>query len=213
MAGSKTGKHASAAQKTALAKGRAKARVAHPAGRQTGKQLAAERANLVIARAAQSAVHRAQTPAQLVAERNNLAKARAVAHAKHGKGHQTAAQLAAERRNLAKARLHRHNHRHGRGHSGLHRHGHHHGRHGSSHTIRPLGTHRISFNGAYKLTIKMPTGTNKKFVKRIAPTGFMTRTSWHSSRTHHFQKRLHTRRKRVAGVKHWHRRKGRLTPR
>ena len=215
MAGSKKGKKPSAAQKSALAKGRAKAKVAHPAGRQTSKQLASERANLVLARAAQTSPHRTQSASQLAAERANLTKARMAEALAHPAGKQTVSQLAAERANLAKARAREkalgigwYAHRKHKSHKS-----HKHGRRGTHAALRPLGTHRISFNGAYKLTIKMPTGVNHKFVQRIAPTGYMTRTAWHSSRTHHFQKRLHVRRKRVMGVKHWHPRKGRLTPR
>ena len=202
MAGSQKGKKLTAAQTAQLTKARAKAMVAHPAGAQTTKQLAAERANLVLARAAQATKGRTQSPAMLAAERTNLVKARSAAHAKHPRGHQTPKQLASERANLAKARLKRHNSHHGRRGGGR-----------GAHNYAPLGTHKISFNGSYKLTIRMPTGVNHKFVQRLAPTGYMTRTAWHSSRTHHFQKRLHMRRHRVPGVKHWHRRRGRLTPR
>ena len=207
---SKTGKKLTAAQSAQLARAREKAKVAHPAGHQTAKQLVAERQNLVLARAAQAGSGRHQTAKQIIAERDNLAKARVVEHAKHGKGHQTAKQLAAERSNLAKARAKRKSKHHSKHHKGFGKRG---GVRSLHRSTRPLGTHRISFNGSYKLTIRKPTGVVTKFKKRLAPTGFETRTGWHSSRAHHMTKRLHIRRKRVPTVKHWRRRRGRLTPR
>jgi hypothetical protein len=207
---------------------RAAAKRAHGKGSQTPKQLKAERANLVLARAALKGVKRTQTAAMHAAEVKNLVKARAAEVKKHGKGHQTPKQLAAERRNLAKARAkekllgigwYKKRH-HGSYHSSAYRNALYGGvnttgltgRHANKFGKEVLGSHRINASLTHHLTIPKPTGINPRFKRRIAPTSFDTRTSWKASHAHHSKKRLRLRKSRVAHVGHWRSRARRRTP-
>ena len=213
MAHSKRAKRAgTAGQRSAAHAASAAEHRAHPAGHQTPKQLAAERANLIAARQAQTSAlrtHRLQTAAQLAAERKNLAKARLVEVRVHGKGHQTAKQLAAERKNAAKARaayFAKYGHAYGS------KKGHHH-RHRVDAYREVLGSRKITASMTHKLSPPRLTGVVHKFYKDISPVGFDRRTSWRLAKGHHYKRVLKVRTPRAPHVKTWHRRKGRLVPR
>ena len=171
---------------------------------------------------------RPATPRQLVAARNSLVKARQVEHQKHPAGRQTPKQLAAERHNLMIARgvLKQEKAAKKSAPSGnnstitqasapivsaayARR------KHGRSRTApAPLGIARIAASLEHKQTlIRKPTGTNRRFQARISPNSFDQRTAWKKAKAHHFKKRLHMRKVRVAHVKDWRRHRGRLTPR
>lgn len=78
----------------------------------------------------------------------------------------------------------------------------------------PLGVREVSIR-LYGLRPPhhKPTGLHRRHPTRIAPGGYLRRTGWHASRTHHLKKRLYERHPRIKRVSHWHPRLGRLTPR
>ena len=147
-------------------------------------------------------------------------------HKRYPAGSQTAAQLAAERANLAKARAAR----------GLIRHTNstrYHGLRSSSIRTRgsmassrvflmrdirlvkprPLGARYLSYKQKVRFRRPRLTGINRRFVKRVAPGGYLRRTGWGVSRSHGFKKRLTKRSRRFRQQSRWKQRGKRYTPR
>ena len=209
---SKTKKTGTSKQDAALAKARAAAKTAHPKGSLTPAQLAADRANLVLAREAQAHSKRAQTPKMLAAERANMAKARMAEKSAHGAGHQTPKQLAAEARNLVKARaafFAKYGHAYG---SYTHSKGHHRSVKPDK-LVRPLGLTQINTRLRTKLEQARLTGRFPAFQKEIGTTSYGQRTSWHKARSHHMVKRLHSRKKTLIKNGKWRHSRHQLVPR
>jgi hypothetical protein len=159
-----------------------------PAGRQSSSQLAAERANLSIARG------------DLASQRGVLAArvsvdVKGVSLVTEGAKLAASAALRTENNPGALGKKH-----------AL----------GTRETSIKLG--RPSMPSKYKNLTgtkapRTPTGIVRKVPKRIAPTSFLARGSWHSSRRHHLKTHLRIRKHRPKTVKHWRRRRGGIKPR
>lgn len=168
----------------------------YPKGHQTPKQLAAERTNLVAARAALAIKHPYLMPhdnAALIGRQAAAGAAQALqsmlgaAQVASSKTHGERIGLAA---GLAGQKL-----THLRG------------------TKHALGVREPAFSQNPKLTIRKPTGIFKKAPKRIAPTAYDQRTGWRRSQTHNMRKRLHIRKARLVHLKSWRHRKKSWRPR
>lgn len=175
----------------------------HPAGRQTAAQLKAERANLVLARAAQK-----QSRAQL---QNNLLQASSAplvatqtivaatpsAKAATKAGQKTARSIAhqtAFRNKGARTAL---GVREARGHLSIPR--------------KPSLKKRAP---GFKVPSHRITGIFRRVPKAIAPSGYLTATSWHQSRrAHHHPHALAARRRRRPAIKTWRNRRRTYRPR
>ena len=165
----------------------------HPAGSQTKAQLAAERTNLMAARAA---LEPKVSAGILKAEAAWIAAGEAAWVANEwGKGGGGGGHSKGTEKGKAAARKAL-NYKDLRG--------------GTRH---PLGTRILTVTLLVRPSDRKPTGIVHKFKQRIAPTGYDTRTAWKQSRRHKYKHRLHVRKVKKATVKKWRHRKHNLHPR
>lgn len=80
-------------------------------------------------------------------------------------------------------------------------------------TRHPYGSHMLVVNLARQPSHRNPTGTFLKFRKRLAPGGYMRVSTWGASRRHHYHKRLSIRKPHVERVKKWRKTRKRIRPR
>lgn len=168
----------------------------HPAGHQTSKQLRAERANLVLARAvlteAKSALlSEGVTKASVGAAEWELALIAALGPHKKSKGKNPhKIKTTGYKRNFRfKTTGYKKNYKFKTT--------------GATFKRHPIGSHELAVSLGRLPSHRTPIGLWKKFQKRKAPSGFLRVTSWSNSRRHHYRKRLFVRKPHVQRLKKW----------